>query len=498
MSSVSGANGWLDTYRDGVDRFMAAMDAEFYEHYSGLKDEFKLGPIYERYSDLSTLETCQRLCEVTEDGSHGERELWRFACENYLGNLSREATEKVARLEATLETEVDGEPLGFRMLRPAIANEPDRTRRERLEQARRDLADEHLNPLYERAAGLRRDGVQTLGFSTYRELYQGFDFPLDTLGGQCHTFLAQTEDLYVESLDRLFQSRLGLRLDDARRWDVPRLFRAPEWDGAFPADAMLPALEATLAELGIDLRRQSNVFIDVEPRPKKSPRAFCAPIEVPDRVMLVIRPMGGPDDWHSLFHEAGHAQHYGNTARSLNVEDRRLGDDAVTEGWAMLFELLVNEPAWLARRLDFGRAGEFVAESGVILLYLVRRYAGKFLYELELNADIGLEEMPRRYVEWMLEATKIEFSAGDYLSDVDPGFYSSSYLRAWAFEARLRTFLREEFGTAWAARREAGSLLRELWNEGQRMTADELLHQVAGTEVELAAVGERVEEAIHQ
>src|SRR2546421_392434 len=157
MSSVSGANGWLDTYRDEVDR-----------------------------------------------------------------------------LEATLEPEVDGEPLGFRMLRPAIANEPDRTRRERLEQARRDLADEHLNPLYEQAAGLRRDGVQTLGFSTYRDLYQRFDFPLDTLGGQRHTFLAETEDLYVESLDRLFQSRLGLRLDDAQRWDVPRLFRAPEWDGGFP------------------------------------------------------------------------------------------------------------------------------------------------------------------------------------------------------------------------------------------------------------------------
>ena len=64
-------HGWLDTYRDGVDRFMAAMDAEFYEHYSGLKDEFKLGPIYERYSDLSTLETCQRLCEsYTTDGGH--------------------------------------------------------------------------------------------------------------------------------------------------------------------------------------------------------------------------------------------------------------------------------------------------------------------------------------------------------------------------------------------------------------------------------------------
>ena len=35
----------LDGYRDEVDRFMAALDAEFYRHYAGLKDEFELEPI---------------------------------------------------------------------------------------------------------------------------------------------------------------------------------------------------------------------------------------------------------------------------------------------------------------------------------------------------------------------------------------------------------------------------------------------------------------------
>ena len=45
-------------------------------------------------------------------------------------------------------------------------------------------------------------------------------------------------------------------------------------------------------------------------------------------------------------------------------------------------------------------------------------------------------------------------------------------------------------------RTEAGSLLRELWAEGQRLTAAELLDQVAGTTLELAAVGERIEEEV--
>jgi hypothetical protein len=104
--------------------------------------------------------------------------------------------------------------------------------------------------------------------------------------------------------------------------------------------------------------------------------------------------------------------------------------------------------------------------------------------------------MRQRYVERMYDALKIEVSPVDYLADVDPGFYSSSYLRAWAFESALRGFLREEFGRAWFTRPEAGSLLRELWSEGQRPTADELIDDVAGGELELAAVAERIEESV--
>jgi hypothetical protein len=212
--------------------------------------------------------------------------------------------------------------------------------------------------------------------------------------------------------------------------------------------------------------------------------------------MLVIQPIGGPDDWHALFHEAGHTEHYAHTSADLPVESRRLGDNAVTEGWAMLLELLVNDPAWLERRLDFGKPDEFAAEATAGLLYFVRRYAAKFLYELELHAGDEPETMRQRYVERMQDALKIEVSETDYLADVDPGFYSSSYLRAWAFESTLRGFLREEFGRAWFTRREAGSLLRELWHEGQRPTADELLDEVAGAELTLDVVSDRIRETV--
>ena len=178
------------------------------------------------------------------------------------------------------------------------------------------------------------------------------------------------------------------------------------------------------------------------------------------------------------------------------MESRRLGDNSVTEGWAMLMEYLVDDPAWHAQRLNMPRADEFAAEGATMLLYIVRRYCAKLLYELELHALEDVAAARPRYVELLGDALRIEPMSANYLADVDQGFYATCYLRAWAFEAQLRGYLRERFGTDWFMRREAGSLLRELWSEGQGWTADELLGEVADTGIEFEAIADRARAAV--
>lgn len=486
----------LERLRGQVDRFIAELDEEYYQHYAGLKESFDLTPIYGRYPELTSLETA-RAVGAAVDGDRRLRELWRFSCEGFIGDRTRRLDEQAAELEAQLEAKVDGETIPYRMLRPRMANEADRAKRERIDSARIELDSEHLQPVQLEAALTTRQAVRELGATTYLELYRDrFAMELEGLADQCRAVLDSTEGLYETWADRLFRERVGIGLDEAERWDVPRVLRAAGWDKQFAADTMLPALEATLGDLGIDLRSQANVHLDVERRPLKSPRAFCAPIEVPERVMLVIQPIGGPDDWHALFHEAGHTEHFAHTSSDLSVEERRLGDYAVTEGWAMLLQYVVDEPAWLTRRLDFARADEFAREGAVGQLMFVRRYCAKLLYELELHAADDPTTMADRYVEVLADAVKIEPSRTDYLADVDPGFYVSSYLRSWAFEAQLRAYLREEFGNTWFARREAGSLLRELWSLGQKPTVEELLEDVTGATLEMEAVADRVREAL--
>ena len=489
MSTTTPDSRTLDAFRDRADRFIADLDEELYLHYSGQKETFDVEQIYERYEDLTSVETAQSLAGAPT-------ELWRFACEGFLGNLTREHQARTAQIEASLEATVDGETIPYRMLRVVMSNEPDREKRRRLEETRLRLLDEQLNPVYLEAVEIDREAVKQLGQPNYYELYKNFGFRLDSLADECRSVLDETEKLWEREGERLFRSRLGIGLSDARPWDVGRLFRAPELDQLYPQDRMVPALEATLTELGIDLRSQQNVHLDLELRPSKSPRPFCAPIEVPGRVMLVLQPNGGKDDWEALFHEAGHTEHFAHTSPSLSMEEKRLGDNAVTEGWAMLLEHLTIDPVWLQTRIDFARPHEFAAEGATQLLWLVRRYCAKLLYEIEYHATPDVTVMRSRYVELLGGALKVMPSDTDYLADIDDGFYSSQYLRAWAFEAQLRAFLREKFGNAWFTRKDAGSLIRDLWTEGQKPTADEMLMEVTGSRIDMEAVADRIREAL--
>jgi hypothetical protein len=486
----------LDRFRERADRFMAEQDEEFYLHYSGQKETLELEAIFERYADLTTLEQATSLEQAASRGS-GERELWRFACEGYIANLSKTQAEKIAQLEATLEATFDGETIPYRELRPRISNEEDRERRRRLEQTLGELTEEHLNPLHLEGAEIVRNAARELGGGTYRDLYvERFGWPLDELAAQCRALLDETERLYEEQIDRLFRRRVGVSLAEAERHDVFPLFRGRAWDPSFPPDRMLPALEWTLEQLGVDLRSQQNVHLDVEARPRKDPRPFCVAIEVPDRVMLVLKPMGGPFDWQACFHEAGHAEHFAHASPDLRVEEKRLGDKAVTEGWASLLQHVTREPAWLARMLDFANPVEYAEETTVGLLYFARRYSAKLLYELELHAAEDPRALQPRYVEVLGDALKIEPNPASYLVDIDPGFYVSEYLRSWAFEAQLREYLRGRYGNEWFASRKAGGELLELWSEGQKPTADSLLRDVTGAELSMDAVGGRIREVL--
>jgi hypothetical protein len=249
-----------------------------------------------------------------------------------------------------------------------------------------------------------------------------------------------------------------------------------------------------LEGLGIDIGAQPGVHLDVERRPKKSPRAFCAPVRVPQEVYLVISPIGGRDDFAALLHEAGHTEHYAHVAAELPVEERVFGDNSVTEGFAFLFEHLVSDPEWLRRRLGLEDASEVVEHARAVKLLFLRRYCAKLAYELELHdGPASLDQAREAYVRRQSQAVGVDWPGATWLTDVDPFFYVARYLRAWALETHLRRLLRERFGPAWFEEPEAGELLRGLWRRGQREGATELLDELTGAPLGFSALEQGVQ-----
>src|SRR5918911_260425 len=104
------------------------------------------------------------------------------------------------------------------------ANEPDRAKRQRLDEAANEVLEERMNPVHLEGAQAVQRGARDLGFDNYLELYRKAlpSSALDDLAAQCRALLDSTERLYEEAADRLFRGRVGVGLADAERWDVPR------------------------------------------------------------------------------------------------------------------------------------------------------------------------------------------------------------------------------------------------------------------------------------
>jgi hypothetical protein len=466
----------LDELDREAEAFDSALEREYYLNFSGQKEDLVLAPIFERHARLFSRETVDTLSHARREDSRraGLRE---FVVGGYLENAARELTEEISTRESRDSVQWDGRAVPYRSLAVLAMNEADAQRRHRIDGLRLAATDAQ-NPLRERRWDVLHGEARALGYESYAALCDDVGrLGLEELAARTDRFLWQTERPYRARLEGYLRA-MGLMPALTERSDISYLTRAPQFDGYFTAERLVPSLMETLGRLGVDTSRQANVHLDTEARPRKSPRAFSCAIRVPDEVVLVISPHGGQDDYRALFHEAGHAQHFAHVDRSLPFVQRGLGDNSITEAYAFLLEHLVHDPAWLREHLRVEEPGEYVALVRFHRLYMLRRYAAKLRYELELHGGDDPRSKAKRYADLLTATLGVRYSSDDYLFDVDDGFYCARYLRAWIFEAQLRRHLVDRFGRDWFGRIEAGDYLRGLWCQGQRFSVEELSRQL--------------------
>ena len=273
------------------------------------------------------------------------------------GNPAKRAEAELARREATLTLDVDGERSASGSRRCAGQRAGRRRGEPAIEDARLAAIAADLNPTPPRADRLparRRPGARLRQLPRAVRACKGVDLTASRRPGRrVHRGLRRGIRRGGRRA-RCGVARLRARAPSARRHPAlharPRA-RRPVPGG--PARRMLRA-DARRARdrVALPVRRRARPRAAPEQDARARSARRCA---FPARSISCSRPVGGHDDFAVLFHEGGHTEHYASVDPGLAFEFRMLGDNAITESFAFLLERLVENPLWLARRPRCGR-----------------------------------------------------------------------------------------------------------------------------------------------
>jgi hypothetical protein len=297
--------------------------------------------------------------------------------------------------------------------------------------------------------------------------------------------------------DRWFERLLGPeREGQPTSSHVSYMRRLSPLDGIYTKERAVEISMTTLEYLGFALGDEPNIRLDLDDRPQKSPRACVIASDPPAVVHLITRAQGGLHDYQAFLHEAGHALHYAGCDPALPYTFRKIArDHALTEIYSYILEAISREPGWHAEH--FGLTDEQAEENAEATTFLeallFRRYTAKLQFELDFwsrfDDDGGTAD---GYSERLTGATGLRYRSDAFLSDMDSGFYSADYLRAWIRSAQLRSYLLREVGEDWWRHAETGERLRALFREGTRPSSEEIAARLGSDPLDTAPLLEEL------
>jgi hypothetical protein len=451
----------------------------------GEKEVSEQAAIVARYADLFTRDQLDALRqeEGGATGDDGER-LYRLrkTCEG--GVIASELAEQEDALEnAILQSRVTfrGEEMPLRSATARLAVLDAYRDREELGELER-TASAQFNPerrdLLEAREQLEADVSAVEDPVARNEEEKGISLR------ELERALVAASDASTEAYGRLretwFERLLGPERDpQPTNAHVHYLRRVSPLESTYTKERATEICLETCLALGFDMTAIPNIRLDVEDRPQKNPRACVIPSNPPEVVHLITRAQGGLSDYQAFLHEAGHALHYAGCDPRLPYTFRTISrDHALTEIYSYIFEAVTREPGWHAQH--FGLTDAQAEENAQVTLFLeallYRRYTAKLRYELGFWSSFADERgtSPRDYSALLTDATGIRYDERNYLSDMDSGFYSADYLRAWIRSAQLRAYLHREVGDDWWRSTETGDFLRDLFREGTRPSSEEV------------------------
>ncbi|MDP8922842.1 MAG: hypothetical protein M3O34_08200 [Chloroflexota bacterium] len=462
----------LPTFERDAERLLSGLARAWYLHLSGLDAGLPLGEVFERYAEEPWPEVYGQLHDLPLDAKQ-LNPLLDLAVSFHVESRTARATTRLYEAEAASTVTWRDEVIPLRAVPLRLAHEPDRERRHEIEELAREERARLDRLQLDRVLGRRAafDELQAGDELSVRASLRGLD--LDALAELSRYLLEATAELYGDALrDQLVHHRL----DGADAWEADLLWilRGAEYDHAYPGPRLMPALLRTLGQFGIRLDDQAAIRLDRDARPLKAAEAFCAPIAVPDEVIVVTSPFGGRLDYADLFEQAGVAERHAHVDRTQPLALRRLGDPAVIRAYGLLFRRLTGDPAWLATRLEAEATRDEARLAAFAHLHALRRAAAEWLYTRELLATEEPDALAERHADLMSDALGLRSFPVGFLDPAGDPLCGPTFIRAALFAHQLATFLAAEYDETWFASERAGRFLVDRWREGQRYTAEEM------------------------
>ena len=499
----------LERLRQEGDAFNTEISREYYLALSGNKANAELQPIYARHAEIMSRDALELAIEAfrgAPEGSEDKRAArllvdWEAEAQS-ARDLAALDERQIAWEASAIVRLADGRQIPFEKASIEMGNSTDRAERQMIEKARASLVAKELSPMRRERFQRERDITEALGLAgSYNETFELLSgVSLAGLRAECESFLKETQAMWDEVLPEFLRRVLNVEPSVATRSDAIALFRARDLDQYFPAAAMEDTIRRQVREMGVDPTAAGRVVFDTADREGKRSRAFCAPVRVPNEVYLVLRPHGGQTDWMTFLHELGHALHYAYMRPDLQFEYRWLGDNSITEGYAMLFDHRMKDSGWLKRYTELGpaRIPAYLRGAGLEELHFLRRYCAKLIYEVDLyGGTVPWDSLPDLYVDRLTTATTFKYDPADAFVDVDPRFYAARYLRAWQLQALLNETLTERYDVDWWRNPRAGPwICSALFGEGQRELAHEQAERVSGKQLSFAPLVRAVEKML--
>jgi hypothetical protein len=319
--------------------------------------------------------------------------------------------------------------------------------------------------------------AQELGHESYHAFLQeseGWD--LGVMEAAATDFLQTSEEEYSGLLEDWAEREMEMRLRKLRAYDVDRLRFFPRLSSQVKCEKPEDVAAATLKKLGIDLGGQRTMRVDVRERQGRCPGASAYPIST-GKTYVTMVPSGYISDIQELLGALGEAEFYHNMPGDLRFEDAYFGSNVLPAVYRGLFELIVEEPGWIARhiKLQGASADDLAAAFRLRRLMRVRSAAGNLLFQLKLHQNPAIA--PQEFADQMEAALlwrHTENDADAYLASNDD-YRSGGAVLGARIALQIRDALREEWGEEWYRNEELGRRLEQGARQGYALALKDFL-----------------------